>query len=268
MSAVHLPGPALTLVVFYVLLAPLIDRPLMQRLKANPSSRLRVRLYRIGVASSWAFSAVCGFLWRGRSLRVAHLPREPGWIFGAPWHTVLLWALLVTFFALGFLPGVQCLLQPRRIPGYTKAARKLAFFLPATPLERRWFALVSVTAGVCEEWIFRGYLLSELQRQGGCSLTLALAVSTMLFGWNHLYQGWANTLKTGAVGLIFGLLAILTAGLGLPMLLHTLMDLQVLIFFRPEQIPVQTTESIPEPRAGQLPDDVGKLVTGPEATGA
>lgn len=255
MLPVHLPGLAFTLVLGYLfLIAPFADLPLIRRLKADPSSWRRLRLYRIGSGSAWVFSGLCGALWTGRSLRVVHAAGEPGWIFGARWHTVVFGTLLAGFFALVLMPGAVCLLQPRRIPGYTRAASKVAFFLPHTAVERRWFVLVSVTAGVCEEWIFRGYLLSELQRQAGCSLTIALAMSTALFGWNHLYQGWDNVLKTGVVGLAFGLLAVLTGSLLFPMLLHALVDLQLTIFFRPDRLPKS-----PPDNAGTVVEEAGTV---------
>ena len=244
MNALHRPGLALVLVLGYLLfVAPFADLPMVRRLKADPSSWRRLRLYRIGIASAWAFALLCGLLWRHPTLHVAHAPGQPGWIFGARWHTKLVGTLLAVFLALALMPGLLCSLQPRRIPGYTRAARTIAFFLPHTPLERRWFALVSVTAGLTEEWIFRGYLLQELQRQTGCSLSLALAVSSLLFGWNHLYQGLGNTVKTTVAGLAFGVLAILTGGLLIPMLLHALVDLQVNVFFRPERMPEEVPPS-------------------------
>lgn len=46
-------------------------------------------------------------------------------------------------------------LEPRQL-------ERLRFFLPSSSLERRWFAALSITAGFCEELLFRGFLLRYL----------------------------------------------------------------------------------------------------------
>jgi uncharacterized protein len=68
-----------------------------------------------------------------------------------------------------------------------------------------WIAL-SVSAGICEEAIFRGYL----QRQFAAftkSAPAGIILSAMAFGAGHAYQGSRMTILIAVYGLMFGLLA-------------------------------------------------------------
>lgn len=105
-----------------------------------------------------------------------------------------------------------------------------SFFLPVTPSERRWFAALCVTAGICEEILFRGFLFHAIRLWPlQLGLTAALLMSSVIFGFNHLYQGLGGVVSTSIAGVLFGLLFLLTANLALAIVLHAAIDLQVLI---------------------------------------
>jgi membrane protease YdiL (CAAX protease family) len=87
--------------------------------------------------------------------------------------------------------------------GMTEAARRLA---PQGLLESVLWIALSVTAGICEEMIFRGYL----QRQFVAwtrSAPVGVILSAVLFGAGHIYQGPKATVVIGVYGLMFGILA-------------------------------------------------------------
>jgi hypothetical protein len=69
-----------------------------------------------------------------------------------------------------------------------------------------WFAL-SVTAGFCEELLFRGYLLKQLFAITG-RLWLAVTFEALVFGSIHFYQGWRGAVSITVYGALFGVLAI------------------------------------------------------------
>jgi membrane protease YdiL (CAAX protease family) len=105
---------------------------------------------------------------------------------------------------------------------------------PVREIERRWFAFVAITAGVCEEILFRGFLLHYLHASPWTmGLTVALLLSCVIFGLQHLYQGPAGAASTVVIGFLFGLLFLLTGNLLLPIALHAMMDLRVLVLLRP-----------------------------------
>ena len=61
---------------------------------------------------------------------------------------------------------------------------------PVTQQEGRAFVLVSVTAGVCEEILYRGILLTVLIPAVG--LWPAVGLSSVIFGMGHAYQGFSQ----------------------------------------------------------------------------
>jgi membrane protease YdiL (CAAX protease family) len=87
--------------------------------------------------------------------------------------------------------------------GMAQAARLLA---PQGILESIFWVALSVTAGICEETIFRGYL----QRQFVAwtrSAAVGVLLSALLFGAGHIYQGVKATVVIAVYGLMFGILA-------------------------------------------------------------
>ena len=102
--------------------------------------------------------------------------------------------------------------------------------LPRTPGERRLFTLVGVTAGVCEEWLYRGFFLAVVAAVGGGLPTPVLvAVGALVFGLAHAYQGVAGIVTTGVLGGVMTGLYLGTGSLLLPVLLHALVDLRFLL---------------------------------------
>jgi membrane protease YdiL (CAAX protease family) len=89
-----------------------------------------------------------------------------------------------------------------RATGMAEAARLLA---PQSLLESILWVALAVTAGICEETIFRGYL----QRQFVAwtrSAPIGVLLSAALFGAGHIYQGAKATIVIGVYGLLFGIL--------------------------------------------------------------
>jgi len=68
-----------------------------------------------------------------------------------------------------------------------------------------WVAL-SVSAGICEETVFRGYLQQQIKAFTG-SVVIAIAAQALLFGISHGYQGVRNTMVITVLGAIYGLMA-------------------------------------------------------------
>ena len=108
--------------------------------------------------------------------------------------------------------------------------------LPRTPRERRGFALLSLTAGITEEVIWRGFLLTALAVVfPHAPAWLLLLPMALVFGWAHLYQGWSGVLVTAILGAILGGVYIGTGSLLLPIVLHALVDLRALLIPVPHE---------------------------------
>ncbi len=85
-------------------------------------------------------------------------------------------------------------------------AHNMQFMLPQGIVEMTVWAALSVTAGICEETIFRGYL----QRQFTAitkSAPAGIVISAIAFGAAHGYQGFRFAILISLFGAMFGILA-------------------------------------------------------------
>lgn len=101
--------------------------------------------------------------------------------------------------------------------------RILGPMAPHTNLEAGLFVLLSVSAGLFEEIIFRGYL----QRQFGAlgrNAIVGIVASGILFGLAHGYQGTRMMVVIGFYGIFFGILAHLRKSLRPGMMAHAFQD--------------------------------------------
>jgi membrane protease YdiL (CAAX protease family) len=125
--------------------------------------------------------------------------------------------------------GALCLLAllnlairftPLHLTHNSDVVRALA---PHSLPELALWMVVSLAAGTCEEFLFRGYL----QRQLTCwfrAVPIAIGVSSLLFGCLHFYQGSAGVIQITALGLIYGIIAAWRGNLRSVMIAHFLQD--------------------------------------------
>jgi len=99
--------------------------------------------------------------------------------------------------------------------------------LPNGWKERLLFAALAVTAGFCEEVIYRGFMFYYLERLdwGLTPLTIAI-ITSIIFGLAHFYQGWKNVIFTMLVGFAMARLFISFESLWIPIIVHILIDLR------------------------------------------
>jgi membrane protease YdiL (CAAX protease family) len=78
--------------------------------------------------------------------------------------------------------------------------------LPQSWTEVGVFVVLAVTAGFCEEFIFRGYLQRQFMAWTGTAW-LAIVLQALVFGSAHFYQGWRSVIAITVYGALFGILA-------------------------------------------------------------
>ena len=102
--------------------------------------------------------------------------------------------------------------------------------LPRSRKERRLFTLVGLTAGICEEWLYRGFFLAVVAAlAGGPPTPVLVLVAATAFGLAHAYQGAGGVLLTAVLGGVLAALYLQTGSLLLPVVLHCLIDLRFLL---------------------------------------
>ncbi len=98
----------------------------------------------------------------------------------------------------------------------------LGHFIPQDDRDLASFYRISITAGIVEETVFRGFVLWYLSFF--MPLWPAVFVSSLAFGLGHSYQGFGGMIRTGLVGVAFGALFIFSGSIWLPIVAHILLD--------------------------------------------
>ena len=102
--------------------------------------------------------------------------------------------------------------------------RKLAgLILPTTRLELLPYLALAITAGVCEEFLYRGFAMSALSRVGLGKWAVVI-LSSILFGLAHAYQGRGGILSTLVMGVLFAVARLTYDSLVPVMVWHTTVD--------------------------------------------
>jgi hypothetical protein len=175
--------------------------------------------YRRGIAGQWGFVAAGGLIWTWyhRSLSDLRLATPTGW-------RLIVSAMLVGLMLALFLYQVMSVrrLSAERRERVRPKLGKLGFILPHTRTEYRWFLFLSVTAGICEEFLFRGYLVWFLLPWLG--ITGAYLGVVVLFGIGHSYQGASGAVRATLAGAVMTGIVALTGWLIPAMIVHALVD--------------------------------------------
>ncbi|KRG12901.1 CPBP family intramembrane glutamic endopeptidase [Lederbergia galactosidilytica] len=98
--------------------------------------------------------------------------------------------------------------------------------MPITNKEKRLWNYVSLTAGITEEIIYRGFLIFALTYLfPNFSVWLIIIISSLLFGLAHTYQGFTTgVLRTTVFGVIFSILYIGISSILPLVVFHFLID--------------------------------------------
>lgn len=180
----------------------------------------RAAAYRRGIAGQWLFAAGAIALWISfdRSWNVLRFVAPHGWRLAL---SIILVAAAAALLALQ-LWSVLRLSQERRVAARPQLGA-VAFILPHTPGEARWFALLSVTAGFCEELLYRGYLAWFFSPWLGA--VGAMAAVVVIFGASHAYQGRKGAVRATLAGVVMAAIVLATGSLFPAMIVHALIDI-------------------------------------------
>lgn len=229
-------GPAAVaacfIAVYLVVGEPVAGAVLHRRFEAalDQDAGARGWLYRRLLALEWGLAALVG--------GVVLVAPDVGWSeLGLRWPDeapgVLAIALAVFVIALLVLATGMARTSARAHPEDASlnvlGSSSVTALVPRTTVERRWFTLVSVTAGFCEELLYRGLVLAVVVAlvPGAGDLSLVL-ISAVAFGLAHAYQGPTGVIATGVLGAILAYLYVGTGTLILPMVVHAIIDLRIL----------------------------------------
>jgi len=166
---------------------------------------MRMRLYIGTIVMEWLM--VLYILWGIRRAKQTTLSELIGGRWKTPEDFLLDIATAAGFWivALLVLGGIGYALGMDKIAHAKDMQQRVGSMLPSGKNETITWILLCITAGFCEEVIFRGYF----QSQFGMLLKSAWAgiiVQGLIFGGSHAYEGQAM-IVIAAYGILFGILA-------------------------------------------------------------
>jgi len=188
-----------------------------QKLLALGENDHRVFTYLLSIAAEWAMVGYIawGVKRSGGSLRN---------LIGGRWVSV------ERFFIDVGIAGVFWIVSLLILLGVTKGvlhakdnSAVLKLLAPHTGLEMLLWIFVALTAGFCEEVIFRGYLQQQFIAWSN-RVPVGIGLSVLFFGAGHIYQGIAPAIGITVFGLLFSLLAYYRKSLRPGMMAHAWQD--------------------------------------------
>jgi membrane protease YdiL (CAAX protease family) len=207
--------------LFLSMVLPWRGRQRMRRLMALPEATRdhRIRLYVSTILFQWLLTVVIAWraLARGLAWRELALSGE----FTA--------SILLVTSAGAALIGVVHWRNLRQLATLDHPAMKTlralgARLFPRSKTELAFYILLALTAGLCEEFIFRGFVIAALFR-AGLSTVSAVLLSSLMFGLAHLYQGKGGSMGTALLGILFGAARIVLASLIPVIIWHAVLDI-------------------------------------------
>jgi membrane protease YdiL (CAAX protease family) len=208
--------PVLATVVTLLLLIivlPLFSLWAGKRIRAAAAGGIKLLRYARTIVILWSLTALALY-----ALRLHHL--DPTYVgLRPPRHAIELAVGLITLVA----PLLASLSGSRRVleGDYARAMRAVV------PVDRvQWIAFVPVaaSAGICEEFLYRGYALTVLAAISG-SVFVGALLSSLAFGLGHAYQGRAGMAGATVTGLLYAIIFLATGSLYPCMIGHFLQDI-------------------------------------------
>jgi membrane protease YdiL (CAAX protease family) len=171
----------------------------------------RLSLYASTIAFQWLLVAV--ILWRSFSRHLS--PNELGLVVSGVWQT---WSVALVF------TGLLCANQwagVRKMARLPPSQRGFLFqftqkIMPQHPGEAFVFVALACTAGLSEEFVYRGFVFAVFYRAFAeipFAALFALVASSAWFAMAHLYQGRRGIITTFVVGILFSTVRIWTGNI-------------------------------------------------------
>jgi membrane protease YdiL (CAAX protease family) len=226
----YIPWDFVLVLLFLGVIIPWRGDARMKRLLSKPelTSADRLSLYGSTILFQWLIVTIVVFRCAARSVDPIELglaASDPGRI---AWTGIALTGLLCINQVIGL----------RRITKLPEGKRGSVFaitekIMPRTTVETFVYGALACTAGVSEEYLYRGFVFMAFVRMivnFGPPNAAAAILSSALFSLAHLYQGRRGIITTFVVGMIFAMMRIYTGSLIPVVAAHIGIDLVAGIF--------------------------------------
>lgn len=133
-----------------------------------------------------------------------------------PFQLQVIWALFALLTAAALIVLFKAF-------GYAES-EIIADLVPTTAGQKILFVLLAVSAGVCEEIVFRGFMIPALFSRTN-SLVAAVIISSAVFGVLHIHQRPAGALRATLLGGALALTFVSSGSIYPAMVAHTTIDI-------------------------------------------
>ncbi len=155
--------------------------------------------------------------------RVGRSSNALPFLLGAPWRdgARVMGDIALAALAFAFVVGLE--IAWMRIAATGQAASAVTV-LPHSSKERAAWVLVALSAGFCEEVVYRGYLRVQLEAFFGRPL-LAIVGQAVLFSVAHADQGVGTMARFACIAFVLGAIALVRKSLWPTIVCHVAIDL-------------------------------------------
>ncbi len=139
----------------------------------------------------------------------------------------IVYAILVGLCAAMAVQYIRTARSEQGREGAESSFGEAAILMPRDRRELRPYMVLAVTAGVCEEILYRGFLIWYVAQFTGTTVTgliAAVAISSIAFGVGHLYQGPASAGKIVGFATVAGAIYVVGGSLWPVIALHVFTD--------------------------------------------
>jgi len=186
----------------------------------------KTALYFSAIVSQWVLAGI--------GVLVAFVA-WPDWgavgIAPARWATLWEWVVMLVAVSVAGLLGILVL---ERRGWWPKEPEMVRMLMPENHREKLWAAFgLAPTAGLCEEFLYRGFLLAEASAWAH-SAGWGIVISSAAFGLAHSYQGANGMARAGLLGALLAWPVVRLGSLYPSMVAHFLIDAVALLWLGPK----------------------------------
>lgn len=213
------------MIIFLIGIYPFWDKKYTEKLKITLNENDGISYFKYVIYSEWTVTLLILAMFYFTSTNFAQI----GFILPTKNSTQFLG--IFTGFIIGVIILTFVLIKVPLYQRYLKAQTgTITYLVPTGKLDKKYAILSAFTAGICEEIIYRGFLLhllsnSPFQLEG----MMLLIIGAVIFGIAHYYQGWKGVLLAGLAGYALSKIYFQTNSLILPIVLHIIIDLRFVL---------------------------------------
>ncbi len=209
-------GPMHTIIVLAILgVSAFLGKIIADQMRGEVSPH-RARFYLLTILFEWllVFFLVAGVRRSGAPLAL---------ILGVRWSSARQLLKDIGIAAAYWLVSSGLLVILARLLRVGSIGPRMDFILPRGAAEITLWVALSVTAGICEEAIFRGYLQQQFIALT-TNVPAGVLLSAAVFGAAHAYQGFKMVILIGLYGAMFSILAYWRGTVRPGMIAHAFQD--------------------------------------------